>query len=72
MKWEEFLDLLSGEPIFHSSLLLSRLEVEADLRRQLARWVESGRLLKLRRSVYALARPYRLKEPVPFAYWACY
>ncbi len=66
MKWEELLDLLNGEPIFHSSVLLSGVEAQADVRRQLARWVGAGRLLKLRRSVYVLARPYRLKEPDPF------
>ena len=65
MKWGELLDLLGGEPIFHSSVLLSGVEAKADVRRQLARWVESGRLLKLRRSVYVVARPYRFKEPDP-------
>jgi len=66
MKWDELLDLLNGEQIFHSSVLLSGVEAQAGVRRQLARWVGAGRLLKLRRSVYVLARPYRSKEPDPF------
>lgn len=32
---------------------------------QLSRWVRSGRLIQLRRGVYAIARPYRKTEPHP-------
>ena len=66
MKWESLLSLLGEEGIFHSSLLLSALEAPASVRRQLARWVASGRLVKLRRGLYAVAAPYRKKDLHPF------
>ena len=66
MKWEELLSLLQDEAIFRSSLM--RLGSKpANARRALVRWVQSGRLAQLRRSVYLVADPYRKKEPHPFA-----
>ena len=66
MKWNELLLLLRGEPIFHSSLLLSGTESTTNMRRQLTRWVDAGHLLQLRRGVYVVAEPYRKQEPHPF------
>ena len=34
--------------------------------RQLSRWVRAGKVLQLRRGLYALAEPYRKVEPEPF------
>jgi predicted transcriptional regulator of viral defense system len=67
MKWEALLGVLGGEAVIHSSILLSGREPAASVRRQLARWVASGRLLRLRRSFYALASPYRTAAVHPFS-----
>ena len=67
MKWEDLLGLLGGEAVFHSSVLFTGQESAASVRRQLARWVISGRILRLRRSFYALASPYRAAAVSPFS-----
>ena len=66
MKWPELLAGISREPVFRSSLLLSGSVSTAQIRLQLARWVQSGRLLQLRRGLYVLAPPWRKVEPHPF------
>jgi predicted transcriptional regulator of viral defense system len=38
----------------------------ADVRRQLARWEAAGKIVQLRRNVYALAEPWRRVRPHPF------
>lgn len=66
MKFEELLDIIGDEPLFESGLLLAGNIDPADVRRQLSRWVSSGRLLQLRRGLYAPAAPYRKVHPHPF------
>jgi predicted transcriptional regulator of viral defense system len=61
------LGLLGGEAVFHSSVLFTGQESAASMRRQLARWVIAGRVLRLRRSFYALASPYRTAAVSPFS-----
>ena len=54
------------EPLFETSLLLAG-EVNPDyLRVQLTRWKNAGRIIQLRRGLYALAPPYRKVRPHPF------
>ncbi len=66
MKWDELLQVIRGEPVFRSSLLLAGSVRPAHIRQQLSRWVRSGRLIQLRRGVYALTEPYRRESPHPF------
>ena len=66
MKWREVLTIARDRPVFPSSFLLAGRGSAAALRRQLDRWVKSGRLLRLRRGVYAVALPYRAEAPHPF------
>lgn len=66
MKWEELLTTVGDEPVFTSSLLMAGNISPADNRRQLSRWVRSGRIIRLRRGIYILASPYRKIEPHPF------
>lgn len=66
MKYDELLDIVSERPIFASSLLRAGDVDEVDLGRQLSRWVKSGRLLQLRRGVYALPEAYRPRLPHSF------
>jgi predicted transcriptional regulator of viral defense system len=66
MKFTDLLETVGGLPLFRSSLLLAGDRDPADVRRQLARWTASGRVLQLRRNVYVLAAPWRRVEPHPF------
>jgi predicted transcriptional regulator of viral defense system len=47
-------------------LLLSGDVDPDDVRRQLSRWVKTGRVQQLRRGLYTLAPPYRKVVPHPF------
>ena len=66
MKWERLLALVADEAVFPSAILLSGNESARQVRLQLSRWVKVGRLLQLRRGVYALAPAWRKVEPHPF------
>jgi len=66
MKWHKLLELVGQEPVFHSSLLLAGAVEPVDLGRQLSRWVKSGKLIQLRRGLYALAEPHQKNPPHPF------
>ena len=45
--------------MFETGLLLAGYVNPSDMRRQLVRWTQAGRLHQLRRGLYALAPPYR-------------
>jgi hypothetical protein len=66
MEWLELLRVVGAEPVFPSSLLLAGERSLPGIRLQLSRWVSAGRLLQLRRGVYALAPPWRKVAPHPF------
>jgi len=66
MDFPELLSIVGDQPLFETGLLLAGERDPAALRVQLARWVKSGRLLQLRRGLYALAEPYRRVDPHPF------
>lgn len=52
--------------MFETGLLLAGDLDPASVRRQLSRLTSSGRLIQLRRGLYALAPPYRKVKPHPF------
>lgn len=58
--------IVGNEAVFSSSLLLAGEVSAAQVRLQLSRWAQAGRLLQLRRGVYALASAWRKVEPHPF------
>jgi predicted transcriptional regulator of viral defense system len=66
MKWRSLLELVTDEPVFSSALLLSGKISAQQVRLQLSRWVKDGRLIQLRRGLYALAQVWRKVEPHPF------
>ncbi len=66
MRFERLLEIVGEEPVFHSSLLLAGEVDPVDLGRQLSRWVKSGKLIQLRRGLYALSEPHRKIAPHPF------
>jgi len=66
MDFKRLLEIVRDEPVFETGLLLAGPVNPADIRRQLSRWTKSGRILQLRRGLYALAPPYQKVAPEPF------
>jgi predicted transcriptional regulator of viral defense system len=65
MKWLDLLALLGGAALFESAMLLAGDASPAEVRRQVSRWVASGRLVQLRRGLYAIAPPHAREPPDP-------
>ncbi len=63
MKYAELLDIVGPARFFESSMLLAGDVDPGDVASQLSRWVRAGRLIQLRRGVYALPDTVR---PMPF------
>jgi predicted transcriptional regulator of viral defense system len=66
MEFEKLLKIVSDEPVFETGLLLAGHVNPVHVRRQLSRWVKSGRIYQLRRGLYALAPPFQKVKPHPF------
>jgi predicted transcriptional regulator of viral defense system len=66
MKFKDALTLVGEEPLFETGLLLAGSVDQADVRRQLSRWVQEDRAYQLRRGLYTLAPPYQKVVPHPF------
>ena len=66
MDFERLLELIGDEPLFETGLLLAGRVNPAAIRLQLGRWVKSGRIIQLRRGLYAIAPPYQKIAPHPF------
>ena len=66
MKFENLLKVIGDEPVFESSLLFAGQADSAAIQRQLSRWTNRGTLHQLRRSLYALAPPWRKVQAHPF------
>jgi len=63
MKWLDLMKLLGRGTMFDASMLLAGLDSASEVRRQLSRWTASGRLIQLRRGLYALAPPFARSSP---------
>ena len=66
MEFDSLLRLIGEDPVFDSSLLLAGKVNPQAIRLQLTRWVNSGRIIQLRRGLYAIAPPYQKTQPHPF------
>jgi hypothetical protein len=66
MKFDSLLDAVGDEPVFETGLLLAGDVDPVDVRHQLSRWMEAGRIYQLRRGLYSLAPPFRKVVPHPF------
>ena len=66
MKWEKLLQIVGREPVFSSSLLRTGSVNPVDIGKQLSRWVKSGKLIQIRRGLYALSEGYSKTQPHPF------
>jgi predicted transcriptional regulator of viral defense system len=66
MKYEEALEIIGDDALFETELLFAGVRDHQAIQRQLSRWVRSGRLVKVRRGLYAVPAPHRTKPPDPF------
>lgn len=66
MKFAEVLHIVEEEAVFDTGLLLAGNVRATDLYQQLTLWTKNGRILQLRRGLYALAPPYQKVRPHPF------
>ena len=66
MQFSTLLEIVNDEPVFETGLLLAGAVDPVQVRRQLSRWVDTRRLIQLRRGLYALASPYQKVKPHPF------
>jgi predicted transcriptional regulator of viral defense system len=66
MEFEKLVTITQNEPVFETGVLLAGDVDPNHIRRQLTRWTNAGRIIQLRRGLYALAPPYRKVKPHPF------
>jgi predicted transcriptional regulator of viral defense system len=66
MRYEELLEIVGPDALFETGLLMAGVSNPQALQRQLSRWVRAGRLVKVRRGLYAVAPPHRIAAPDPF------
>jgi predicted transcriptional regulator of viral defense system len=66
VKFDGLVAIVGKEPVFRAGLLQAGAVSTPELRVQLSRWVSAGKLIQLRRGVYALAPPFRQADPHPF------
>ena len=66
MSFEDLLRIVGDEPVFDTGFLAADTSRTDGLAGQLDRWRRTGKILQLRRGLYALAPPYRKTFPHPF------
>lgn len=66
MSFETLLRIVGDEPLFDTGFLAADEPRPAALPGQLDRWRRAGKVVQLRRGLYALAPPYRKTYPHPF------
>ena len=66
MDFRELIEIVGSAPVFETGLLVAGSVDPDGIRCQLSRWTRSGRILQLRRGLYALAPPWRQCIPHPF------
>ena len=62
MKWEDFIQIAGKYPVVETKILLTGFSRPSSLQVQIGRWEKSGKLIKVKRGVYLLDRPYRRIE----------
>ena len=66
MEFTRLVEIVGDEPAFETRLLLAGDVDPNDVRKQLSRWTQTGRLYQLRRGLYTLAPPFQKIKPHPF------
>jgi predicted transcriptional regulator of viral defense system len=71
MEFTRLVEIVGDEPAFETGLLLAGDVDSNNIRRQLSRWTQAGRLYQLRRGLYTLAPPFQKVKPHPFVIANC-
>ena len=66
MEFDHLLQLVGDEPLFETSHLLAGKVNPDYIHQQLTRWINSGRIIQLRRGLYTFAPQYQKVRPHPF------
>jgi predicted transcriptional regulator of viral defense system len=66
MEFVELVKIIGEEPVFETGLLVAGNANPRDIRRQLSRWRQVGKIYQLRRGLYSLAPPFQKINPHPF------
>ncbi len=66
MEFAELVEIVGEEPVFETGLLIAGNANPRDIRRQLSRWTQAGKIYQLRRGLYSLAPPFQKVNPHPF------
>lgn len=66
MEFAELVEIIKDEPVFETGLLLAGDANPREIRRQLSRWKQAGKIHQLRRGLYCLAPPFQKVNPHPF------
>lgn len=66
MNHDEFIKKVKNLPLIESEIFLAGEERIKTLKVQFSRWVNSGRLIQLRRGVYVLPEHYRERKSISF------
>lgn len=66
MEFSELVEIIQDEPVFATGLLLAGNANPREIRRQLSRWKQAGKIYQLRRGLYCLAPPFQKVKPHPF------
>lgn len=67
MKWNDVLQLAGRDGVFSSGLLLAGDVRPNHVHRQLSEWTQQGKLIQLRRGLYAVAGAYQSQQLHAFA-----
>ncbi len=62
MNFDDFIKKFGKLPVFESEILLSGVQDSRPVKVQICRWVKTGKLVQLRRGIYALSKAYRKIE----------
>ncbi|MGB0385000.1 MAG: type IV toxin-antitoxin system AbiEi family antitoxin domain-containing protein [Ardenticatenaceae bacterium] len=66
MRYSQLLDIVGPEPLFETSLLVAGNVSAYQSQRRLTDWSKAGKVMPLRRGLYALPKAVRAVEPHPF------
>jgi len=66
MRYSEFLHIVGKNPLFETSLLAAGVVSPYHAQRRLTDWSKAGKVIALRRGLYALPKAERKIEPHPF------
>lgn len=66
MRYSQLLDIIGGEPLFETSLLIAGIASFRQVYRRLTDWSKAGKVTPLRRGLYVLPKAIRSADPHPF------